>query len=401
MNYTMTPSQPGYTAITGAGGETNIPNFGFCPDQTVSPVIPIGFTFQFDGTNYTQVVATDNGIMIFGNNAALSNCGGNAGNPTDIPNDLSDVSITRPFVAPLWEELQFKPTSPFGSGCYKTTGPVGSRTFTLEWCKMSWRAPSNGDQISFQVVLFEGSNIIDFNYLQGASAIGTFPTASIGLGAIAPGTYYSLNNSSAAPTSSSTVNTQNIATKPATGQRYRWTPISGAPIQLISFTGENVGKENVLHWSVATQTINDYFTLLHSPDGVSYSEVTRVDGAGTTSQLMEYSAIDDSFFSDVTYYRLKWTDFNGRSEYSNIIALENSIVQPTAAILYPNPTSTVLNIQNLSANTHYIIFDLQGKIIREGELEKSNPVIDISEMSDGIYFLEMGDDVRHKVVICH
>ena len=42
------------------------------------PAIPIGFTFNFDGTAYTQCQATDNGELIFGNSAAPTGYG-NAG----------------------------------------------------------------------------------------------------------------------------------------------------------------------------------------------------------------------------------------------------------------------------------------------------------------------------------
>jgi hypothetical protein len=246
VSYTMTPSQPAFVPITGTSGITTIANFSACPDQSVSQVIPFNFTFNFDGTNYTQCVVTENGILLFGNLSSLTSCGGNVGTPTDIPNDLSDVNIPRPFVAPLWEELQFKPTSPFGSGCYKTTGAPGSRIFTFEWNKMSWRAPTNTDQITFQVMLYEGTNIIDFNYFQGPTALGTFPTASIGLGAISPGTFYALNNSTNTAVASSSTNNSNISVKPATNQRYRWAPTGSLPISLISFSGYNAGDKNAL-----------------------------------------------------------------------------------------------------------------------------------------------------------
>jgi hypothetical protein len=68
--------------------------------------------------------------------------------------------------------------------------------------------------------------------------------------------------------------------------------------------------------------------------------------------------------------------------------------------IYPNPASTVLNIPFLAADSHYLLLDLQGKIVREGELEKSNPTIDISELNSGIYLLNI-DNVRYKVAVYH
>jgi hypothetical protein len=396
VSYTMTPSQPAYVAITGTAGVTSIANFSACPDQSVSQVIPFGFTFNFDGTNYTQCVVTENGLLIFGNQSALSTCGGNVGTPTDIPNDLSDVNIPRPFLAPLWEELQFKPTSPFGSGSYITTGSAPNRIFTFEWNKMSWRSPTNGDQVSFQVKLYEGTNIIDFNYIQGASALGTLPTASIGLGAIAPGTYYSLNNSSSAPVVSSSVNTSSISSKPANNQQYRWAPTGSLPIGLISFTGHNEDAVNVLNWTTATQTNNDYFTLYHSGDGVSFTQVARVDGAGTTSERLSYSDTDANPAPGVTYYKLEWTDFNGLRDHSPYIAIISDTVG--TAYIFPNPASTTVNVGTLNRNTLYEIRDAEGRLIFKGEMEKSGPYIDVSGLADGIYYLQLNGKVTKLVV---
>ena len=387
VTYSMTPSQPAFVAITGTAGTTTIANFSACPDQSVSQVIPLGFTFNFDGTNYTQCVVTENGLLIFGNLSALTTCGGNVGTPTDIPNNLADVNIPRPFLAPLWEELQFKPTSPFGSGCYKTTGAPGSQVFTFEWSKMSWRSPTNTDQITFQVMLYESTNIIDFNYSQGPDPLGTFPTASIGLGAIAAGTYYSLNNSTNTATASSSVNNSNINAKPATNQRYRWTPAGSLPISLLSFTGQNEGPKNVISWSTGTQTNNDYFTLYHSADGNTFSEVARIDGAGTSSQMLHYTT-DDLFPSPgVTYYKLEWTDYNGVRDHSPYIAVISD--SGGTSFIFPNPAATEINVGAVNEKTKFEILDAQGRIIREGEMEKSESVIDVSGLANGLYYLRL------------
>jgi hypothetical protein len=397
VTYTMTPSQPGYTAITGTAGATVISNFGFCPDQTVSQVIPIGFNFTFDGTVYTSFVATDNGIIMFGNLSPLSGCGSNAGTSSDIPNNLADGSIPRPFLAPLWEELQFKPTSPFGSGSYKTTGVAGSRSCTMEWNKMSWRAPSNGDQISFQIVLYEGSNIIDFNYSQGADALGTFPTASIGLGAIASGTYYSLNNSTNSAVASSTANNSSIAAKPTTGQRFRWSPVGGLPIELISFTGERLGNENLLRWNTASQINNDFFTIEHSPDCETFTQIAKVDGAGNYNYQLSYEAADPEPFSGTTYYRLNWTDFNNVTEHSGIISIiGDARGSPT---FFPNPVIDLLYLSDLNKDISYAIMNSDGQLISEGTVLKGDPQIDLSDLNEGLYFLVFDRKTFHKVLV--
>jgi hypothetical protein len=178
---------------------------------------------------YTECQASDNGFLHFGNE--LSPTGyGNASGDLIIPNDFSDgtgstpgINTCRPFVAPLWEELAIAAIGG-GNASYLTEGTAPNQTFTMEWNGVSWRTPTATNQISFQVVLHETTNVIDFIYMQGPSPIGNLPTASIGLAGITNGDYYSLSDSGPNPVVSKSVNTTTIGIKPATGQMYTWAP---------------------------------------------------------------------------------------------------------------------------------------------------------------------------------
>ncbi len=226
LSYSMVPRVPGYTALSGG---TSIPDLSAGSDQTISPAIPIGFNFTFDGTVYTECQASDNGYLHFGNDLAPTGYG-NASGDLIIPNDFSDatgstpgINTTRPFVAPLWEELAIAGIGG-GNASYATAGTSPNQTFSIEWNGVSWRAPTATNQISFQVVLHETTNVIDFIYKQGPNPIGNLPTASIGLAGITNGDYYSLSDSGPNPVVSKSVNTTTIGIKPATGQMYTWIP---------------------------------------------------------------------------------------------------------------------------------------------------------------------------------
>ncbi|MBK8584731.1 MAG: hypothetical protein IPN88_04550 [Bacteroidetes bacterium] len=102
------------------------------------------------------------------------------------------------------------------------------------------------------------------------------------------------------------------------------TPIN-LPIELITFSGENDGETNLLHWVTATEINNSYFTIEHSADGVIFTTCERIQGAGNSNYAISYEAIDHHPFKK-TYYRLKQTDFDGKFTYSQIIviALKNN-----------------------------------------------------------------------------
>lgn len=68
---------------------------------------------------------------------------------------------------------------------------------------------------------------------------------------------------------------------------------------------------------------------------------------------------------------------------------------------YPNPTSNLLNFENLPINeeVNYNIYALDGKIIQQGTINTSQ--IDIASFENGVYFLEIsieGKSKKYKVV---
>jgi hypothetical protein len=95
------------------------------------------------------------------------------------------------------------------------------------------------------------------------------------------------------------------------------------PVEMVSFHGKYVGGSNKITWEVASQTNNAYFTVQRSIDGTSWQEVQRVNGAGTSSQLIKYFILDDKFDAGINYYRIVQTDFDGAYDYSNVIFVKN------------------------------------------------------------------------------
>ncbi|QNH61381.1 T9SS type A sorting domain-containing protein [Hymenobacter sediminicola] len=177
-------------------------------DDAISGAIPIGFSFAFDGVPYTNVYASSNGFLSF-NSAASSS----------LTNDLDAAAAAiRPLVAPLWDDLAGEGTG--SAAKYQTTGTAPNRVFTFEWLNWEWNYSATAPVVSFQVKLYETTNRVEFVYRR-ESGTPNSASASIGLsGAGSPISFLSLNNTSASPTASSTLETTSLATAPATGQVY-------------------------------------------------------------------------------------------------------------------------------------------------------------------------------------
>jgi hypothetical protein len=94
------------------------------------------------------------------------------------------------------------------------------------------------------------------------------------------------------------------------------------PIQLISFIAKKVNNNVLVSWKTATEINNDYFTIERSFDGQHFTPVTRLNGAGNSTQLITYSVEDKDFVNGLNYYKLIQTDYDGNEIVSDIIAID-------------------------------------------------------------------------------
>jgi subtilisin-like proprotein convertase family protein len=109
-----------------------------------------------------------------------------------------------------------------------------------------------------------------------------------------------------------------------------WTLTGGAtldctllPIELVSFEGEIINRTNVLQWQSLTELNNDYYILERSTDGQNWEEITRIQGAGQSTELRDYSYSDVDFEETINYYRLSQVDFDGKRTHLKTISLDN------------------------------------------------------------------------------
>jgi hypothetical protein len=117
-------------------------------------IVPIGFEFSFFGNTYTEIGVCSNGYMTFGPD--LSDFSNDPIPTATDPNDL---------IAPLWDDFDpvpDDPEDPDGVVYYETQGMEPDRVFIAQWTNM--RQFGDSDSNTFQAILYEGSNMIEFRY---------------------------------------------------------------------------------------------------------------------------------------------------------------------------------------------------------------------------------------------
>lgn len=136
------------------------------------------------------------------------------------------------------------------------------------------------------------------------------------------------------------------------------------PIELVNFTSQCNGNAVQVSWSTATETNNSHFTLQRSDDGINFRDIAVVQGAGNSSQLLNYSFTDEEPVLGTVYYKLKQTDYNGHSSTTNLIAQESCGSSGEVINAFGSNGQIVVDVFTPVDNDYVIsVFDVQGKLI--------------------------------------
>ncbi len=151
-------------------------------------------------------------------------------------------------------------------------------------------------------------------------------------------------------------------------------PPSSLPIQLISFDAVKSGNNVKCEWSTASEINNDYFTIERSPDGTKFDSILSVKGAGNSSGTLHYSAMDENPLQGDSYYRLKQTNHDGKSGYSD--AVHVYIERASGYKLFPNPSPGNMIFINKNGeeleNVSVVVQDMSGREVRSSTTISKN-----------------------------
>lgn len=79
----------------------------------------------------------------------------------------------------------------------------------------------------------------------------------------------------------------------------------------------------------------------------------------------------------------------------NFVGLEDH-APSYEAIIYPNPTSEVLNIRTSTfENVTYTLYDAQGKLILQDKLSAEQTPIQVSQLAQGSYSLTLSNETQN------
>ncbi len=178
------------------------------------------------------------------------------------------------------------------------------------------------------------------------------------------------------------------------------------PIGLLTFDAQPAKKSIELSWKTATEKDNKGFHIERSTNGVDFSAIGWVVGAGTTNDETSYHFSDNFVQANaVYYYRLKQVDLNNRQNLSGIRQARISGSNMTVTVS-PNPAKDQLKVfvSGSSQTVDLSLVNAKGQTV--GKWAKANLsapyTINISRFAKGYYRLVLHlpeGDVSEQVII--
>jgi hypothetical protein len=162
-----------------------------------------------------------------------------------------------------------------------------------------------------------------------------------------------------------------------------------------------------IKWETASEQNNDYFVLEKSADGINFTTVATLEGAGNSNATMKYHYNDFQLTPNPCYYQLTQVDFDG-----NVETLKKIISQCDNEDYIQFQVENPVNNQviNIDLSTNYSSFnfsikmiDMSGKLIfnKTTNSDFNTWHIPVGTLSSGIYNLifEFDNSIITKRII--
>ena len=163
----------------------------------------------------------------------------------------------------------------------------------------------------------------------------------------------------------------------------------GLPVELLYFKGSK-GIESVnLSWATASELNFDFFEIQKSKDGKEFYTIGNAKGNGTTSVRQNYSFSDEKPAIGKNYYRLKSVDFDGYTEYFNVVMVDFDGKRNFS--VYPNPSDGVTFITETNftpkSRAFIAIYSTIGSEIVRYEVSGDVSILTLPvKLESGVYF---------------
>ncbi len=175
------------------------------------------------------------------------------------------------------------------------------------------------------------------------------------------------------------------------------------PVALDEFTANPLSEGVLLSWKTGTEQQTENFIVEYSNDGRSFQPAGTVAAKGSNQ---EYSFVHNSKLTSKSFYRLKFTEGNGKFSYSKILVLDKNTTESGFVKVINNPARQMPEFRIYSAkrdNAEIRIVDASGKLygnyhlsLAQGYSPFNLPAM--GKPAPGVYFMQIKTNSKTTTV---
>lgn len=159
------------------------------------------------------------------------------------------------------------------------------------------------------------------------------------------------------------------------------------PITLLNFSAEAVANVVLLNWTTVSEFNTDFFTVEKMMTHDQFLGFQITHAAGFSVLPLDYSAMDVHPWQGTNYYRLKLTDLDGHSTYSDLVSVYFKGDEKIS--INPNPFGEHFNMETNETLHRIRITDMLGNRVFEMNGNYTGSIrISLVGMASGCYMLE-------------
>lgn len=178
------------------------------------------------------------------------------------------------------------------------------------------------------------------------------------------------------------------------------------PVELIEFNGISGDSQNMLYWKTASEQDNSHFVVQRSYDAENFENIGIIEGSGDSQQEIAYQHIDTEVRNGLVYYRLEQFDFNGNSQYSEVLTMNRESSKIGLQSIYPNPTKSEFivefNSKDIQGDIYVSLLSIDGKELRQKRQVDNKGItkmmFDISEFEKGVYLIKLHSNAGYSEI---
>lgn len=161
--------------------------------------------------------------------------------------------------------------------------------------------------------------------------------------------------------------------------------LTSMPVELVEFKVNKQNDEAFIQWTTASEENNAYFEVQRAGADLRFETIASQEGQINSTVLNTYQYADIAPFEGMNYYRLVQVDLDGTSTVLPTRSVD--FTDQNDIVLYPNPTTDVLNIEGVQRGATYTLRNVTGVLVQSGLFTGNQ--ISITTLPVGMYWLSV------------